>query len=218
MKLFFGKKSFLRSLCLLLICIFMMGLCACGLMKKEEPIASGTHCWTYELEESIPSGTHYWTYEMEINEKTGHIENLQLEAEEELTCYLDEYSSVWCKNDPENQSSLETGPIIEISEYQYLGYCFFDNAPYYYDSPVYLIFHVSAVDSTGSETVTKSFYMVSKKLFYETSTPPRSFIAGPEIIEFPSYSVYGFPSLDSVIEMIRGERGQYDISSELHLK
>ena len=203
MKSFFGKKSFLRSLCLLLISIFMMGQCACGLMKKEEPIASGTH---------------YWTYEMETYEKTAHIENLQIEAEEELTCYLDEYSSVLCKKDPENQSNLETGPIIEISEYQYLGYCFFDNAPYYYDSPVYLIFHVSAVDSTGSETVTKSFYLVSKKLFYETSTPPRSFVAGPEIIEFPSYSVNGFTSLDNVIEMIRGERGQYDISAELHLK
>lgn len=202
MKSFLGKKSFLRPLCLLLICFFVIGQCSCEeILPPEET-----------------SGTLYWTFEMDPFEKTLHIMELQRDAEEELERYLNEYNSEWYKNNIELQFSLKNNNIIGISGSQYLGYCFFDKTPTcYYDSIVYLIFHVSAADSTEGETVTKSFYMVSKKEFYATHNPPKSFIEGTDKIEFPSFSVNGFTSLDSVIEMIKTERGQNDISSELHL-
>lgn len=107
--------------------------------------------------------------------------------------------------------------LIGISKYQYLGHCFFDWGESS-ESPVYYIFQVSAIDSTGEETITRDFYLISRKDFYKYHNSPGASVYGSEKIGFSSCSVDGFTTLDHAIAKIKEERGRDDISEELHLE
>ena len=196
-----GKNLILRSLCLLVIGVLGFNLCAC------------------EKKESITSGTIFTSVGTDPFSVSARIDELRCEAEEDILFYLDDYNSEWYADEGnrEVRSDLGGSRLIGISKYQYLGYCFFDWGESS-ESPVYYIFQVSAIDSTGEETITRDFYLISRKDFYKYHNSPGASVYGSEQIGFSSCSVDGFTTLDHAIAKIKEERGRDDISEELHLE
>ena len=140
MRVFRGRNLILRTLCLLVIWVLGFNLCAC------------------EKKESITSGTIYTSIGTDPLDVSSRIMELRSEAEEDILFYLDSYNTKWYADEHNGDIQADLGGyrLIGISEYQYLGYCFFDWGESS-ESPVYYIFQVSAIDSTGEETITRTF-------------------------------------------------------------
>jgi len=204
MKSSHGRKLFLRSLCLLLICNFGIGQCACDCLILDTPT----------------SGTIYSSIGTDKYSLSARIASLRSEAEWDFEYYLEEYNNEWYsdKNNNEIRSDLNGTRIIGASEYQYIGYCFFEDRLDSYGSSIYYIYLVTVVDSTGEESLTRSFYLLNEKGIDRVHNSPCSFVPGSEKIDFSSFSEDGYTSLDSVIEMIKKETGRNDISKALHLE
>lgn len=188
-----------RALSIILICCFGMGVCACG--QKE----------------SITSGTIYVPIDSNSYSMNSRLSDLLKEAAEDLAMYVEGYNIDWNMgkfSDPP-PAALSGQRLIGITEQRYIGYCFFDHGNYS-DSPVYFIFQVSVLDSTGEESLTRTLYLVSRKLFYASHNTPYS-VYGTDKFEFSSFTMDGFADLESVIARIKEETGKEDINSELYL-